>query len=274
VIKAIQSIPADAEGADDHTGTESANINVSSPHLTSPTQTTLTTETSEPSIIHNLVDHYSGELLEYETNLEKVSNIASDEVITESPQQHELDQENVSSTNTNSVLIPDLVPEQNVPEQVVPEQPPSEVSVLEQIIIDKSSQTNTILEPEITTNDQPSSSNLSLQTSAPARPKNIHSPSTLFLDSIILANVCENIFHELNKLIQARNNLIHEDNYVNQWRKLRERVDFVLTELQRSSFDAQDAAQNMLQDWLRGIMNDMQEVPVSRVLAKTALCLT
>jgi len=49
-------------------------------------------------------------------------------------------------------------------------------------------------------------------------------------------------------LIQARNNLIHEDNYVKQWRRLRERVDFVLRELQRSSFDAQDAAQNKLQD--------------------------
>jgi len=96
----------------------------------------------------------------------------------------------------------------------------------------------------------------------------------LFLDSTILANVCENIFQELNKFIQARNNLIHEDNYVKQWRRLRERVDFVLSELQRSSFDAQDAAQNKLQDWLRGIVNYMQEVPVSRTLVKTPLCLT
>jgi len=37
VIEAIQSIPVDAEVADDHTGTNSANINASSPHLTSPT---------------------------------------------------------------------------------------------------------------------------------------------------------------------------------------------------------------------------------------------
>jgi len=142
------------------------------------------------------------------------------------------------------------------------------------MIIDQSSATNTILEPEITTDDQPSSSDLALQTNAPARPKNIPSPPTLFLDSIILENVCENIFQELNKLIQARNNLIHEDNYVKQWRRLREREDFVLLELQRSSFDAQDAAQNKLQNWLRGIMNDMQEVLVNRILVKTALCLT
>jgi len=149
-----------------------------------------------------------------------------------------------------------------------------ELDVPEQIIIDQSSATNTILEPEITTNDKPSSYNLALQISVPARPKNIPSPPTLFLDSTILANVCENIFQELNKLIQARNNLIHEDNDVKQWRRLRERINFVLSELQRSSFDAQDATQNKLQDWLRGIMNNMQEVPVSRILVKTPPCLT
>jgi len=49
-------------------------------------------------------------------------------------------------------------------------------------------------------------------------------------------------------LIGARNNLVHEESYEKQWRRLRERVDFVLSELQRSSFDAQDTAQNNLQD--------------------------
>ena len=71
-----------------------------------------------------------------------------------------------SSTNTNSVIIPDLVPEQDVPEQPAPE-----LAVPEQMIIDQSSATNTILEPKITTNDQPSSSNLALQTSALLDPK-------------------------------------------------------------------------------------------------------
>jgi len=50
-------------------------------------------------------------------------------------------------------------------------------------------------------------------------------------------------------------------------------VDFVLSELQRSSFDAQDTAQNNLHDWFRGIVNDIQEVAVSRTLVKTPLCL-
>jgi len=84
--------------------------------------------------------------------------------------------------------------------------------------------------------------------------------------------VCENIFQELNKLIEARNNLVNEDIYHKKWRRLRERVDF--QDAQRSSFDAQDTAQNNLQDWLRGIVNDMQEVAVSRTLVKTPLCLT
>jgi hypothetical protein len=63
--------------------------------------------------------------------------------------------------------------------------------------------------------------------------------------------VCENIFQELNKLIAARNNLVHEESYKKQWRRLREKVNFVMSELQRSSLDAQDIAQNNFQDWLR-----------------------
>jgi len=86
-------------------------------------------------------------------------------------------------------------------------------------------------ELEISTNDQPSSSNLAIQTCAPARTKNIPPSPTLFLDSTILADVCENIFQELNKLVGGRNNLVHEESYEKQWRRLRERVDFVLSEL-------------------------------------------
>jgi hypothetical protein len=70
--------------------------------------------------------------------------------------------------------------------------------------------------------------------------------------------VCENIFQELNKLVEARNNLVHEENYEKQWMRLRERVDFVMSELQRSSLDAHDIAQNNLQDWLRGVVNNLQ----------------
>jgi len=74
-------------------------------------------------------------------------------------------------------------------------------------------------------------------------------------------------------LVEARNNLVHEESYMKQWRRLRERVDFVLSEIQRSYFDAQDIAQNNLQDWLRGVVNNLQELAVNRTLAKTLLCL-
>jgi hypothetical protein len=43
------------------------------------------------------------------------------------------------------------------------------------------------------TDNQPSSSNLALQRCAPTKPS-VTSPPTLFLDSTILADVCENIF--------------------------------------------------------------------------------
>lgn len=43
-----------------------------------------------------------------------------------------------------------------------------------------------------------------------------------------------------------------------------ERVDVVLTELQRSCLDAQNTAQNNLQDWLTGIVSKVQEVEVRR----------
>jgi len=49
-------------------------------------------------------------------------------------------------------------------------------------------------------------------------------------------------------LVQARNNLIHEDSYEKLWIRLKERVKYVLTELQRSCLDAQDSAQTKLQD--------------------------
>jgi len=180
MIEPIQSIHADAEGVDDHTGTYIANIDVSSSKPNFPTQTTQTsTETSEPSIIQNLVNHYSGELPEYETNQEKASDIASDEVMTESPQQHEPNLEMTSTTNIDYVPIPESVPKLTVPEQPVPEQLVPELSVSEQVINIQSSTTNTFVEPETSVNDQPLSSNLAIQPCAPAI-TNVPSPPTCF----------------------------------------------------------------------------------------------
>jgi len=161
--------------------------------------------------------------------------------MTESPQQHQPNQEMASSTNIKSVLIPDHVPKQNVPERVVPEQPVLELVVAKQVINNQSPTTHTIAEPEPSINDQTSSSNLAIKPCAPAK-TNVPSPPTLFLKSTILADVCENIFQEVNNLVQARNNHLHEDNYEKLWIRLKDIVEYVLTELQRSCLDAQDNA--------------------------------
>jgi len=72
-------------------------------------------------------------------------------------------------------------------------------------------------------------------------------------------------------LVQARNNLIHEDSYEKQWKRLKEIVDYVLTELQRSYLDAQDSAQRKLQDWLKGVDHNLQEVQVLRTWVRPPL---
>jgi hypothetical protein len=111
-------------------------------------------------------------------------------------------------------------------------------------------------------NNQPSSSQLAIQPVAPTKPTKIPSPPTVFLDSTLLTNVCEKIFQELNKLIQARNDLVHKDSYEKQWSRLKERVYYILTALQRTCSDAQDIAQQKLQDWLKGVNSSLQEVKI------------
>jgi len=177
--------------------------------------------------------------------------------MTESPQQHEPNQDMTSSTNLDFVLIPEPVPELSLPEQ---------------IILNQQQTTNTSTKPETSINDQPSSSNLAILLVGPAK-TNVPSPPTMFLDSTTLADVCENIFQELNNLVQTRNNLIHEDNYEKLWIRLKDRVEYVLTELQKTCIDAQVTAQTKLQDWLKGVVNNLHEVKVLKTWVKTPLCL-
>jgi len=72
----------------------------------------------------------------------------------------------------------------------------------------------------------------------------------MFLNSTILSHVCESIFLELNSLIEARNNLIHEDSY-----------------------DAQDIAQEKFQAWLKGVISNLDEVKILSTWVKTPICL-
>jgi len=74
-------------------------------------------------------------------------------------------------------------------------------------------------------------------------------------------------------LVQARNNLIHEDSYEKLWKILKDRVDYVLTKLQRSCLDTQDSAQRKLQDWLKGVDSNLQEVQVLRTWVRTPFSL-
>jgi len=84
VIEAIQFIHAAAEGGGDLVGTDLASeSNVSSKPNSA---TTHNKEIPESSILSNLESHYSGELHEYVSNQHIASDIASDEVMTESPQ--------------------------------------------------------------------------------------------------------------------------------------------------------------------------------------------
>jgi len=185
-IEPIQFIPAAAEGESDCVGIDLANTIVSS---TPNSPTTQTTEILEPSIIPNLESHYSGEPPEYVSNSQIASNIAFDEVMTECPPQHEPNQEMATTTNIDFVLIHEIL----VPELTVPKQTASEQSVSELTTNSQSTTTNTQIDHETSTHDQPSSLNLVIQHVAPTK-TNVPSPPTLFLHSTILSNLCDIIF--------------------------------------------------------------------------------
>jgi hypothetical protein len=165
--------------------------------------------------LENLVSHYSGELPGVESNLEKASEVISDEITLESPQQQAPNLQMASTTCLDIPVPEQTVPEQSVPEQHVPELVPDHIESLSSIkkvsepdfmitsedsdveveqsnsssivvvisVPDQPSETN--IQTAISTNDQPSSSNQALQVCAPARSTNVPSPPTLFLDSTI-----------------------------------------------------------------------------------------
>jgi len=54
---------------------------------------------------------------------------------------------------------------------------------------------------------------------------------------------------------------------------MRTAVEFVLLELQRSCFDAQELAQAKLQEWLKEVVANLDEVKILRTWVKTPLCL-
>jgi hypothetical protein len=275
--------------------------------------------TQDTTVIDNLVSHYSGELPEVRPSLQRASEISSEEVASESPQQQSSKPQMTSTTNTEHTSSPEhvstsehvsvcehVVLEHSVPEQSTPEHTTS--STISEYIVPEQYVPGQILTPSIpetlnepdniitskttdmeidqsfstevieTVSDQPSTSNTQTSNStngqsssslaivplASPKPTKIPSPPTLFLDSTLLQNVCENMGQELVKLIKARDDLVHIESFEKHWSRLKERVDYVMSALQTSCLDIQAQAQQKLQDWLKGIDNSLQEVKILR----------
>ena len=192
MVKPLQSIIVDAEVIGEHVGPKSANRNVSS-----SSHPTSTTHTSEPSVLENLVSHYSGELPGVEPNQEKASEVAYSEVALESPQQQSPNVQMTSTTCPDVSAPKHVAPEHSGSRQLVPFHIESHPSLEKVSEPDQPLETNT--STATSTNDA-LPSNLAIQPCASAK-TNVPSSPTLFLDSTIFADVCENIFKELNKLI-------------------------------------------------------------------------
>jgi hypothetical protein len=90
---------------------------------------------------------------------------------------------------------------------------------------------------------------------------NVSPPPTLLLGSIVLKEVCENIFEDLNRLVKARNDAVYTENYEDKWIALREVVDKVFNDLQRLSVEAQNQAFN---NWFKEVIKSREVVEVRR----------
>jgi len=304
MIEPLQYIPADAEVVGEPIGPESANNEVS----LSPSKPT--TQTSDPSVVQDLINHYSGKLPGFEPNIERASEIASSEVTSESSQQQEPNLQMASNTCTDLIIHPVFQPQyihatrsnislgiawRNLANQksfasenlsffledyshVV--QPLNVAAPSDAILIDldsdeeesimcdqpsTSSHNSELINPFVVTDisftDASSSYN---QLSSTIQTTNVSSPPTLLLDSIILKEVCENIFKDLNKLVKSRSNLIHNQDYVSEWTSLRERVNDMMCELQKLCLDAHDKALVELRDWFKEVAQNMEEININR----------
>ena len=81
------------------------------------------------------------------------------------------------------------------------------------------------------------------------------------LDFVVFKEVCENLFEDLKKLVEARHNPIHTTRYEEKWIELRERVDKVMRALQKPSVEAQDQTVN---NWFQEVVRNLKEVEVSK----------
>jgi len=73
------------------------------------------------------------------------------------------------------------------------------------------------------------------------------------------------------KLISTKNDLSHKESYDKQWKRLKERVENVMTALSTTCIEAQEQAKQKLQDWLNGIDESLEEVKILGTWARTSL---
>jgi len=83
--------------------------------------------------------------------------------------------------------------------------------------------------------------------------------------------VCEDLAEKMIKLISSRNDLSHRDSYDKQWRRLKERVENVMNALSSTCIEAQEQADQKLQDWLNGIDESLKEVKILGTWARCSL---
>jgi hypothetical protein len=76
-----------------------------------------------------------------------------------------------------------------------------------------------------------------------------------------LREVCDNIFEDLMKLVNSRNDAIHLENYENKWNALKTVVDRVFSDPQRQSVEAQNQA---LTKWFKEVIKSMEAVEIKR----------
>jgi hypothetical protein len=170
MIEPLSFVPADADVIGEHVGSESANISESSSSHPTPMNQTL-----EPSILENLVSHYSGELPGVEPNSEKASEITSMEVVLEEPPQQQPAQRPQSPNQTQHVPEPEVTmvaepSSTHIGETLSPALPyvlkrvddPPSVSICAPVVEKITSTSTTTVATDI-----PSSSNLAIQPCAP-----------------------------------------------------------------------------------------------------------
>jgi len=195
--------------------------------------------------------------------------------------------------SSTTVLEKPSVPEHSVPKQTGSDHissPTHYVNAMEfdgMILsedLNEETEQSSPMEVEQSASDQPSSSNtqsfssinqpsdnLQIEPFAAPKPRKLPSQPTRFLDFIVLRGVCEDITEKMIKLISSRNDLSHRESYDKQWRRLKERVENVMTTMSSTCIEAQEQAKQKLQDWLNGIDESLEEVKILGTWARSSL---